>query len=159
MTKGKGEATPNKDNLRLWAEALESDDFKQGLGALRTRDGGRCCLGVACDAFKRATGRGRWRKEPGTSDGHYAFQLTEGEGAEIALPGAVAGWLGLPGSTVFLPITEKERAKVRSQGASGQRGDEASAECVNDVLKLPFQVIAARIRRKFKLGARKKGGE
>lgn len=38
-----------------WAEALESGEFSQGFGYLRTRDS-YCCLGVACEVFIRDGG-------------------------------------------------------------------------------------------------------
>lgn len=34
---------------RKWAAALESDDYKQGTGQLRTKKGSFCCLGVLCN--------------------------------------------------------------------------------------------------------------
>lgn len=37
------------EHRRKWVEALRSGGFRQGHGALRSRDGRYCCLGVACD--------------------------------------------------------------------------------------------------------------
>jgi hypothetical protein len=45
---------PNKERIRLWVEALESGNYKQGVGTLRNPSfapGGYsyCCLGVAIE--------------------------------------------------------------------------------------------------------------
>ena len=36
----------NKKLKPKWVNALRSDDFQQGMGVLRTRDGKFCCLGL-----------------------------------------------------------------------------------------------------------------
>lgn len=40
--------TVNKDNVRLWVEALRSGKYTQGRTMLENADGRMCCLGVAC---------------------------------------------------------------------------------------------------------------
>ena len=47
------------DNAKKLVEALRSGEFKQAKGALRTGDG-FCCLGVACETYRRITGVGEW---------------------------------------------------------------------------------------------------
>ncbi|EJD67128.1 hypothetical protein BB65665_12991, partial [Bacillus sp. 916] len=38
-----------KQNVRVWIEALRSKKYEQGKGFLKTIDNKFCCLGVACD--------------------------------------------------------------------------------------------------------------
>ncbi len=40
---------PNKENLRLWVKSLRETEEPQIQGHLGKEEGGRCCLGVACD--------------------------------------------------------------------------------------------------------------
>ena len=40
----------------LWADALESDEYKQGMLTLQGKSGSFCCLGVACKVYEKATG-------------------------------------------------------------------------------------------------------
>jgi hypothetical protein len=39
------------ERREAWASALESGEYKQAQGSLRTEEG-FCCLGVACDLFQ-----------------------------------------------------------------------------------------------------------
>lgn len=82
---------PNRENIRLWVEALRSGRYKQGRQTLRQKKDNvirYCCLGVACNVYKRVTGRGKWI----TTDvsGTHSFHGQMG-----VLPGSVADWLGL----------------------------------------------------------------
>lgn len=74
------------DNARKWVEALRSGEFKQGRERLRN-EGAYCCLGVACELYRRETGKGRWTRAE-------AFHL--GSVAKTDwIPPAVQRWLGL----------------------------------------------------------------
>lgn len=74
------------ENARKWVEALRSGEFEQAQARLRDDDS-YCCLGVACELYRRETGKGRWTKAG-------AFHL--GSVAETDwLPTAVQRWLGL----------------------------------------------------------------
>ena len=79
-------------NARKWVEALRSGRYKQGRNRLRT-EYGYCCLGVACEVYRRETGGGIW--EEGTLD----FHIFDGTGRrvveKVVLPDAVSKWLGL----------------------------------------------------------------
>lgn len=44
---------------RLWVEALRSGEYEQGRTWLRENDR-YCCLGVACELYRKHTGIGRW---------------------------------------------------------------------------------------------------
>ena len=41
-------------NAEKWVAALESGEYKQGVGALRNSDDEFCCFGVACDLAVKA---------------------------------------------------------------------------------------------------------
>lgn len=81
-------AAPVKARIRLWVKALESGKYRQGRESLVHR-GRYCCLGVACDVFRKKTKQGQWiypngRREPGT------FM-----GKETLPPSEVMRWYGL----------------------------------------------------------------
>lgn len=89
---------PNANAL-AWADALESDRFTQGQGALcrRNPDGSEaaCCLGVACILAVEA---GVELPVQLVDDGTYAFLDGTHEGASDhtgSLPDRIVEWLGL----------------------------------------------------------------
>lgn len=47
------------NHIKLWVEALESGEYTQATEQLRVDDN-FCCLGVACDLYRKKTHRGRW---------------------------------------------------------------------------------------------------
>jgi hypothetical protein len=53
---------PNKENIRLWVDALRSGEYEQGKNYLLSPDGKQryCCLGVACEI----SGVGSWELGP-----------------------------------------------------------------------------------------------
>ena len=77
----------HKDRLRLLVVALRSGEYTQALGHLRTRDG-YCCLGVACDIYRKETGEGTWIQEGAT----YTFLRYD-----TFLPHEVEAWYGIWG--------------------------------------------------------------
>jgi len=78
------------NNAKAWVAALRSGEFTQGRGSLKSPEG-YCCLGVACELFRRAH-----PEEAGWV--HYIrydqFLLNE-SGNTHALPLRVMHWLGL----------------------------------------------------------------
>jgi hypothetical protein len=78
----------NVENIKLWVEALRSDEYKQGKGRLR-QDDEFCCLGVACDVFRKATGEGEWL---GRVDAPV-FDISESRKMSFFLPVEVQKWL------------------------------------------------------------------
>lgn len=38
---------------KMWVKALRSGKYKQGKGMLKSKDGEYCCLGVACDLYRK----------------------------------------------------------------------------------------------------------
>lgn len=80
--------------VELWLTALRSGEYQQARGYLHT-DEGYCCLGVACDIYRKETGKGEWA--PSNSNDYtprYAFVLGCTD-QELGLPDEVAAWLGL----------------------------------------------------------------
>lgn len=57
-----------------------------------------CCLGVACEVYRKATGNGQWLQDS------YSYVFSVGaDMSRTALPEAVCKWLGLE-STAADPI-------------------------------------------------------
>lgn len=76
----------------LWKAALRSDDYKQGIGQLRSSNDQFCCLGVLCDLYHNQTGEGRWVPNP--DDGDYLFVDDSGSSSGF-ITEAVRKWAGL----------------------------------------------------------------
>lgn len=51
----------HKERIKLWIEDLRTTKAKQAKGYLKTKDG-YCCLGRACEVYKKETGKGEWKK-------------------------------------------------------------------------------------------------
>jgi hypothetical protein len=81
---------------KLWCGALKGKRYKQGRNALRIKNkAGKsryCCLGVLCDLYRRATGRGKWVLV--TSKKYWAFKVGK-HIEDSVLPTEVANWAGL----------------------------------------------------------------
>ena len=76
-----------------WADALESGDYPQAVGALRTKEG-FCCLGVLCNLHAQAY--------PATAARELHPHIYMGQTGE--LPGPVVEWAGMSSSD-GTPIT------------------------------------------------------
>jgi hypothetical protein len=136
---------PNLENIRTWAEALESDEFDQVVGMLRHSDGasdkplGYCCLGVATELAIRA---GVVVHYESTSLAHEDFPQHEHDLWCIrhheTLSKEVAQWLGIEDLNPSLYISGED--------ASVLRNDDYSASNLNDDGNT-FIEIAYRIRR------------
>lgn len=86
------------ENAKKWVAALRSGKYQQVKGALR-RSEGYCCLGVACDVYRKETRKGRWLKG---NHGNFIFMRTS-----QVLPLAIQEWLGL---TDELGYVDEDRA-------------------------------------------------
>jgi hypothetical protein len=86
--------TPNPAEAALIA-ALRSGEFKQGTRRLRPGDS-FCCLGVACELYRRETGHGEWVDDDDIYVGPiHTFKLEERPfGESSVLPVQVMRWLG-----------------------------------------------------------------
>ena len=74
--------TEQQEARKLWVQALLSGDFDQARGALR-KGQAHCCLGVACEVYRKATGNGKW-----DADGWFLGRMKH-------LPEEVSEWLGI----------------------------------------------------------------
>lgn len=72
-------------NAKKWVAALRSGEFKQGKCVLRDAENNHCCLGVACELYRREHG-GEWAS---VRDG-FSFMSHS-----AITPFAVKEWLGL----------------------------------------------------------------
>lgn len=104
-------------NAQLLADTLKSGAYKQGSGALRTSyarpdpkiqllEQGYCCLGVACDLFRKETGIGFWKQVNSNKPAPYSlppelywtsnwqFVTPDGGAYQSYLPPLVQQWLG-----------------------------------------------------------------
>ena len=84
----------DQDVKQEWIEALRSGDYEQGVGALRKANGTDtfCCLGVLCDLYQDATGKGEWKRPEHREQYHFRTAGDKGRGV---LPDDVRDWAGL----------------------------------------------------------------
>ncbi len=83
------------ENAKKWVAALRSEEFKQGTGYLHPDKDTWCCLGVACELYRR--------EKVGEWDEQHAFLSIQ-----HILPIPVMQWLGLsdPNGSYTLPFNE-----------------------------------------------------
>ena len=92
-----------RERVRAWVDALRSGAYPQAMGALRRGDA-YCCLGVACDLYRRATGHGDWVGR-WTVDGRFVYVSPDArESAVEVLSPVVKEWFGLPNLNPFVTI-------------------------------------------------------
>lgn len=125
---------PNPERIGLWAEALESERYRQGRGALyhkrltraalallsgkfsqysgalRNPCGGDCycCLGVMCEIYRLDTGKGRWHG--------VRFDAGNGQKCWTTMPRPVAEWYGFNDQDPVLSVDSE-------LGAASQHND------------------------------------
>lgn len=121
----------NKENLKKWIDALESEEYTQGSGALRNADG-YCCLGVACDVYRKETGNGSWQYVLGMSKDLYTFIYRDSDLSD--LPTEVSEWLDAKACNPILFVE-----------------GEAEIDCIhaNDEYGMNFKEIAAKLRETY----------
>lgn len=127
----------NPDVARLWADALESGEYKQGRGALcsvtETGETFYCCLGVLCEL---AISQGLPVNKELTEDGrHYRF-----DGSGGRLPRSVFEWADTK------PWLDHEEDPEGLVGVDNPMLGERSAITLNDADHATFEDIAAAIR-------------
>lgn len=64
-----------KENVKLWLAALRSGEYDQQQAVLNNGFG-YCCLGVACDVYRKQTGKGNWID---TTDSRGGFTFDTGD--------------------------------------------------------------------------------
>lgn len=118
----------NAETIKKWVAALRSGEFSQARGALR-KDEAFCCLGVACELYRRETGKGVW--DPNTQEDGIAFEerATDPEALDRydererainweQLPEFVANWL----DTTPNPDLEKENGQKTDAATMNDNG-------------------------------------
>jgi hypothetical protein len=80
------------ERRELLAKTLESGEYKQGQHQLRPTDDTYCCLGVACDIYRRETNDGIWQER--TRCWEFLAQEDDPQGEIGILPTRVQGWYG-----------------------------------------------------------------
>lgn len=124
-----------------WADAMESDEFTQGIKRLTTveEDGTEkdCCLGVLC---KLAVKAGVIPEGEIVYEGTYDVnQRAYGTGRSTGLlPREVTEWAGLPPA----PAEHEEGGSVMLD----LNGRSLNADYLNDGLRLSFKEIAKLVR-------------
>lgn len=84
----------NKRIKKLWVSALRSGEYKQTGGVLKSAGKPRfCCLGVLCEVYREAEGKGRWR---GSKFSSHRGNL---------LPPVVQRWAGISVADPKLGVT------------------------------------------------------
>lgn len=130
-----------------WLQALESGEYKQTREYLHSTKG-FCCLGVACDLFKRNLSL-KVTEEPSTLLGEENMTITSYNTLSGVLPGKVMNYLGL-NSTAGGFRTEDGYSEVTVKVKRGPcRGDEFTAVNLvdlNDEALFSFKDIAKFIR-------------
>lgn len=126
-------------HLTAWCEDLESNKYVQTTNRLRNKlhfdeknAYGYCCLGVACNTFKKHTGRGDW-----SVDGR--FMGTYCSGSPTSLPYFVAEWL------------TGETSAHRGTLFVFYKGKKEDVINLNDCNKLTFKEIAHAVRETYGL--------
>lgn len=108
-----------------WALALESGEYTQGMGVLRT-EGAFCCLGVLCDLHLKRTGAGSWDR-----DDHSVLGYKVAQRVDVGLPPyEVMAWLGINDSNISQSPGEAFVSSIVAENDNGS----------------PFRYIATMIR-------------
>lgn len=106
--------TVNKNNVKLWIDALRSGNYEQGQMVL-SGDNQYCCLGVACEVFNKHN-PDQLRIEVKNKDNVFTKSLASTvkcyNDRYQTLPETVIGWLGLhssnPDVSIRLPKDETQ---------------------------------------------------
>jgi hypothetical protein len=115
----------NKARVTKLIETLRFGDYKQGYGALHKKINGQnyyCCLGVACEIYRKETGRGTWAD---LKWGDILCFEIENDSSVSELPDCIQNWYGF--SSPFVDF-----------------GSGLCAPVCNDALKEDFNRIADR---------------
>lgn len=83
------------ENAQRWVEALQGDEFEQTQGTLHDENG-YCCLGVACELYRREHPETTSWRVAGTVKKYFGFiSPSDPHGGYYVLPSVVSEWLGL----------------------------------------------------------------
>lgn len=79
---------------QLWVDALDSGEYQQGIGQLKTIGNHFCCLGVLCDLHRKMTGEGNWTEATLGHEPRYAPTAAKHPSVSF-LPQEVRDWAGI----------------------------------------------------------------
>ncbi len=133
---------PNVENIKKWVDALESNQYEQGTGALKEGDK-FCCLGVASDVYLKETQQEGWTQGITDKD---VFSLDETQCDVDDLPLQVRGWLGLVESNPTLSIPSHLSISCGDLNCQCTKDNRYSAIYLNDGKGFRFNQIAECIR-------------
>ena len=108
------------ENQQLFLDALRSNEFYQGVGRLRDGSKTFCCLGVACEIYRRTTNRGSWQLNNTVQSFHDEDE--DGNGfysSGYSLTYNVSAWLGLPSGCYDPTITVNNQTSIASNHNDG----------------------------------------
>ncbi len=118
----------NKERITLLLNALRGKEFQQTKNRLRVADSNKmCCLGVACEVYRRETGTGTWLASG-------AFTVGD-RYADSDLPTLVKDWYGFEDNNPDLTFDEDDNT--------------CGAVNANDILGYNFTQIADAFERTF----------
>ena len=118
---------------------LLSGEFVQGTGALRRNDNTWCCLGVACETYRRETREGEWNLW-NSSEISYEFIL-DGRHEDSVMPWEVARWLGLESQNPYIADDGYTNTAAEYNDGTALLGEE--------VVKWDFTKIAEGFKKLF----------
>ena len=109
------------ENAKKWVAALRSGDYEKTTRHLRTKNG-FCCLGVACDLYEKATGKGKWKLGyytylPSVYAFHSGYPGTSYK--DEAFPAAVMRWIGLRDAIGEYSISPSIRNSLTNNNDNG----------------------------------------
>ena len=125
--------------MLAWATRLIDGDIPQGIHALGTPDGKRCCLGVLCDMAVEA-GVIDPPTVVNTGDADRPTYELSYDGQHVYLPISVQSWAGLDSADpVLVDCPDDDHRHVQCDETGSQMNDR----------HVPFVQIGETIRRKF----------
>lgn len=122
-----------KEEIRqMWQTALLSGEYEQGNGALRDSKDRYCCLGVLCDLYAKATGKGKWAR----TDGSWVFFDSDPFDSSTAfLTDGVRKWAGLNKVIPAVKVPSEYEAPINITAVNDALGKTFPeiAELINDL--------------------------
>lgn len=132
------------ERKELWTGALRSGDYEQGQEALRVAGGEEdgsadtyCCLGVACEVYRKETGEGEWVKR---EDGFWVFRVggPDDHGyydqSWSGLPHKVAEWYGVRQSELTVDFNDDRRNSLTNLNDNEGQSFEQIADLIDEQL-------------------------
>ena len=104
------------DRLTAWIKALRSGEYKQARYVLRHEDN-FCCLGVACDIFRKRTKLGSWVSNL-YQEHNKDFKLSKSKESEVMIRGVYQYFGFKEGNPQDSDKNESSLASLNDRGKS-----------------------------------------